>query len=566
MRRLPDGRVVFETRADVPPVAMTLATTSWNRTGDWRSREPFFRDLTPPCSSACPLAKDVCDELRLLAQGRVREAGEVLLAANPFPAVTGRVCPHPCTAACNRGRMEGALDIPGLERTLGDALLAQHFELVRGPDAGARVAVVGAGPAGLTAAHYLALGGCDVTLFDRDERPGGLLRTGIPPYRLPRAVLDAEVERALGPGVRYAGGQALGVNLELAELAKAFDAVLLAVGLGAPRRLGVEGEDAEGVVDGLELLAALNAGGAAPGGERAVVVGGGSTAFDCARSLRRRGFEVTVAYRRGRGDMPAFAEEVREAAEEGVAVEDWLVPRDVGVVDGCARWIRFSRASPGEPDETGRARPVVVPGLDRTLPVDLVVVATGQGLDSSGFPPDWVKGGLLVPPGGEASADRVLAIGDCAGGGGTVAHAIGAGRRAAAALAARVGGTPPAVDLLAERGAGAAVVGFGQIRPAWHRPSAPRPRGSEDPALRRQDDREVRGGFGPEEAAAESARCLACGTCTACGVCYELCPDRAVVRGPPGGYAVDATRCKGCGVCAQECPRGAVELRERVGG
>ncbi len=489
-----------------------------------------------------------------------------MLSANPFPATTGRVCPHPCTAACNRRHMDGALDIPGLERALGDALLSERFELDRRTGEGARVAVVGAGPAGLTAAHYLALGGCDVELFDRGELPGGLLRTGIPRYRLPRPVLDAEIDRALRPGVRYAGGRALGVNLDLEALANAFDAVVLAVGMRAPRRLCVKGEDATGVVDGLELLAALNAGAELHEGKRAVVVGGGNSALDCARALRRRGTEVTVAYRRGRADMPAFADEVREAAEEGVAVEEWLVPLEVGVVDGRAEFVRFARARPGTPDESGRRRPVVIDGSELDVPADLVAVCAGEELDPAGLPPEWVSGGAVAPPGAGIFGGRVLAIGDCAGGGGTVAHAIGSGRRAAAEVAARLGGSPPPVDLLAERGAAPGVIGFEAIRPAWHRPATPVPRGSEDAALRRQDEREVRLGFAPEEALAEAARCLACGTCTACDVCYQLCAERAVVRGLPGGYSVDATRCKGCGVCVEECPRGAVELRDRGGG
>lgn len=563
MRRLPDGRIVFESPADVPPVAMTLSTTAWNRTGDWRSREPVFRDLTPPCAFACPVAQDVVDAIRLLAQGRLRDAGEVILDANPFPATTGRVCPHPCTAACNRGRMDGAVDVPGVERALGDALLAGGFESARRGQGGGRVAVVGAGPAGLTAAHFLALGGHVVTVFDRDARPGGLLRSGIPPFRLPREVLDGEIARALRPGVRFDGGRALGAGLDLGLLEREHDAVLVALGRHAPRRLGVPGEDAAGVVDGLSLLAALHRGEAAPAGRRAVVVGGGNTALDCARSLRRRGWEVAVAYRRARTDMPAFADEVEEAKEEGIEVEEWLVPSEVRAVGGRVREIAFDRARPGPPDASGRPRPVIVPGSAIALEADLVVVAAGESLDAAGLPDAWARDGAVVPRDG--SAGRVLALGDCAGGGGTVAHAIGAGRRAAAVVAARLGGGAPSVDLLAERGAGAEVAGFDRIRPAWYPPVPPAPRGHADAAVRRGDDREVRRGFSRAEACDEAGRCLACGTCSGCGVCEQLCPERAVLRGAPGAYAVDKTRCKGCGVCVQECPRGAIELRELGG-
>jgi NADPH-dependent glutamate synthase beta subunit-like oxidoreductase len=559
VKRLPDGRIQFESPAEVPPVARSLASTAWNRTGDWRSREPVFRDLTPPCAAACPAGEDVVDQLRLFAQGRVREAGEVILAANPFPAVTGRVCPHPCDGACNRGRLDGAVDIPGVERALGDALLAERVELEPAARSGARVAVVGAGPAGLTAAHYLALAGHAVTLYAREAGPGGLLASGIPPYRLPRAVLDAEVERALRPGVRFQGGRFLGRDLDLAALEREFDAVLLALGRHRPRRLAIPREDASGVVDGLALLEGLHRGEPAPPGEQVVVVGGGNTALDCARSLLRLGRRVTVAYRRGREDMPAFADEVAEALEEGVAVEEWLLPVELRLLDGRASSVQFVRARPGDRDSSGRPRPVPVPGSECMLLADLVVVAAGEGLDATGLPAELVRDGAVAGDG------AVLACGDCTGGGGTVAHAIGAGRRAAAELAARLGGRPPAVDLVAGRGARGEVAGFDRMRPAYFRTAPPRPRARADAAGRRQDQREVRAGFEAGEAVAEAARCLACGTCTGCDNCFQFCPDLAVVRGAPGHYGFDPGRCKGCGVCVEECPRGAIGLRELGG-
>ena len=562
MKRLPDGRVIFETPAEVPPVAMSYASTAWNRTGDWRSREPAFRDLTSPCAAACPAGQDVVDQIRLFAQGRVREAGEVILSANPFPATTGRVCPHPCDAACNRGRMDGALDIPGVERALGDALLSGRVELAVRRGGKARVAVVGAGPAGLTAAHFLALAGHRVTLYAREDRPGGLLRTGIPPYRLPRGVLDAEVERALRPGVRFEGGRALGDGLDLARLGGESDAVLLAIGRHAPRCLGVPGEEAPGVVDGLALLEALHGGEPAPAGDRVVVVGGGNTALDCARSLLRRGRKVTVAYRRGREEMPAFGDEVEEAIEEGVAVEVWALPVEVRSRGGRIRGLRLVRARPGEKDASGRARPEPVAGSDFELPADLVVVAAGESLDAAALPGALVRDGAVAVPADRQGAGGVFACGDCAGGGGTVAHAIGAGRRAAAELCAILGGEPPAVDLLAARGASPAVAGFERIRPAWFDPAVPHPRGRAEAAARRLGDAEVRLGYEAASAMAEAGRCLACGTCTGCDNCYQLCPDRAVVRAGPGGYRADTSRCKGCGVCSEECPRGAIELCE----
>ncbi len=565
MKYLPDGRIVFEAPAEVPPVALSLATTGYNRTGDWRTREPVFRDLRPPCAAGCPTGQDVVDVVRLFAQGQVRQAGEVVLASNPFPATTGRVCPHPCVTACNRGRLDAALDIPGIERALGDALLRERLGPPRRGCGEGRVAVVGAGPAGLAAAHYLALAGHAVTLHAREGRPGGLLRTGIPPYRLPRSVLDAEIERALAPGVRFEGGRTLGRDFALPKLVREFDAVLLAIGLHAPRSLGIPGEDERGVVDGLGLLDALHRGEPAPEGKDVIVLGGGNTALDCARSLRRLGRQVTIAYRRGRSEMPAFADEVEEALEEGVRIEEWTVPLRLRSSGGWVRWLQLSRARPGAKDASGRARPEPIRGSEFVLPADLVVVAAGETLDAEGLPEALVRDGAVFSAPTRSLAEGVYACGDCTGGGGTVSFAIGSGRRAAAEVCAALGGEPPLVDPVSARGAGADIAGWDRMRPFYFRRAPARARGRVDPEQRLRGVAEVRLGYLEADARAEAGRCLSCGTCSGCDNCYQLCPDRAVVRGAPGRYDVDRSRCKGCGVCFQECPRGAVGLRDRGG-
>jgi NADPH-dependent glutamate synthase beta subunit-like oxidoreductase len=557
-RRLPDGRIDLD--GEVPPVAMSLGSTAWNRTGAWRSREPVFGDRTAPCAADCPIGQDIPDQLRLAAQGRLREAAELLLSVNPLPATTGRVCPHPCLARCNRAVLDGAVDVPGVERALGDALLAEGITPRPSRKLGLRAAVVGAGPAGLAAAHHLALAGCEVDLLAREARPGGLLTTGIPPYRLPRGVLEGEIRRILAAGIRFEGGRDLGKGAELPALLAGHDAVVLALGRHAPRGLGVAGEDADGVVDGVALLDAVHRGEAAPEGEVTLVVGGGNTALDCARTLVRLGRKVTVVYRRGRADMPAFEDEIEEAVEEGVALEEWVLPREVVVRGGKARWLRLCRARPGAPDASGRPRPEPIPGTDFVVAVDLVVVAAGEGLDPTGLPSDLVRGGaVLADPDGRTGAPRLFAAGDCLAGGGTVAHAIGSGRRAARALLAALGLAPGPAGPLAARGVAPAVAGPDRIRPHHHAPAAPVRRGRVDPWARLAGG-EVRHGYGPDAARAEASRCLSCGTCTGCDICFRVCPDRAVVRGAPGQYATDRERCKGCGVCVEECPRGAVEL------
>ena len=559
MRRLPDGRVVLD--GDVPPVAMSFATTGWNRTGVWRSREPVFRDRTAPCAAACPAGEDIADQLRLAAQGRMAEAGELVLSVNPLPATTGRVCPHPCAAACNRATLDGAVDIPGVERALGDALLVAGIVPRPARPLGLRTAVVGAGPAGLAAAHRLALAGARVRLLAPEDRPGGLLLTGIPPYRLPRAVLDAEIARTLALGVTFEGGRRIGAGLQLATLAAEHDAVLLAVGRHAPRGLAIPGAAAAGVVEGLALLARIHRGEPAPPGEAVAVIGGGNTALDCARTLVRLGRRVTVVYRRGRADMPAFADEIEEALEEGIAIEEWLLPTEVIARGGRTRWIRLQRARPGAPDASGRPRPEPIRGEGLVLPADLVVVAVGEELEADALPPELVRAGAVIAgPTHATPLSRVFAAGDCLPGGGTVAHAIGSGRRAADHVLAALGAVPLPAGLLAERGAAPEVAGPERIRPHWFGRAVPVGRRRVGPSDRLRGDAEVRTGFSSDAARAEAARCLSCGSCTGCDVCFMLCPDRAVLRAAPGAYGVDRDRCKGCGVCAEECPRGAVDL------
>jgi NADPH-dependent glutamate synthase beta subunit-like oxidoreductase len=562
VKRLPDGRV--DLGGEIPRVAMSLASTAWNHTGAWRSREPLFQDRTAPCGAACPLGQDLPDQLRLAAQGRLGDAAALLLSVNPMPATTGRVCPHPCGRACNRAALDGAVDIPGVERALGDALVSEGIAPRPERRLDLDVAVVGAGPAGLAAAHRLALAGVGVRLLAREPRPGGLLITGIPPYRLPRGVLKGEIARILAAGVRFEGGFSLGERGGISPLLEEHDAVLVAVGRHLARGLDVPGAGAAGVVDGLALLEAVHRGAPPPPGAEVVVIGGGNTALDCARTLVRLGRKVTVAYRRGREDMPAFADEIEEALEEGVALAPWALPVEVVVGGGRARGVRLARTRPGAPDASGRPRPERVAGSEVVAPADLVVVAAGEELDPAGLPEEAVRRGAVEAEDHATRVPRLFAAGDCLPGGGTVAHALAAGQRAADALLEALAGIPRPRAALEARGAAPEVVGPERIRAHHVAPAAPRRRGRA-PAAQRLAGGEVRHGFDPEVARAEAARCLSCGSCTGCDVCYLVCPDRAVVRGAPGAYTADAERCKGCGICAEECPRGVVALAT-VGG
>lgn len=561
MPKLPDGRYVFDANDPLPPVAVSRASTAWNQTGAWRSREPIFGDARPPCAFACPAGEDIVDQVRLVAAGRLADAGDLILRSNPFPSTTGRVCPHPCTAHCNRKEMDGAVDIPGLERAIGDLLIKRGVEAPAPASGRGKVAVVGAGPAGLTAAYFLALAGVRVTLYDREEHPGGLLRYGIPPYRLPREFLDAEIRRAMVPGIHFVGATALGAQIKILALQKEFDAVLVAVGRHASRPLGIPGDGLSGIVGGVGLLADLHRGRKAPSGQRVVVIGGGNTAFDCARSLYREGRKVTVAYRRDRGAMPAFSDEIDEAIEEGIRIEEWALPLKATEERGTLRGLVFQRARPGDPDSSGRPKPVAIPGSDFTIEADLVVVAAGEELDRSPFEKELLKSGFVSIDGDlRTPFERVFAAGDCVGGGGTVSDAIGNGRRAAYAIAKLVGvRVSGPLDLLKERGASTEVTRSDKIRARYFEPLAPVERGRVA-VIDRKATTEVRHGFSQEQACDEAKRCLSCGTCTGCDNCFNFCPDQAIVRAAPGQYGVDVRRCKGCGICVEECPRGSVRL------
>jgi Pyruvate/2-oxoacid:ferredoxin oxidoreductase delta subunit len=282
--------------------------------------------------------------------------------------------------------------------------------------------------------------------------------------------------------------------------------------------------------------------------------------MDCARSLLRASRSVGVFYRRDRASMPAFADEIDEALEEGVRIEEWVLPEALVVEGGKVRGIRFVRARPGAPDSSGRPRPERIPSSEFLVEADLVVVAAGEVLDPSPFERSLLTGGFIAASGTlETQMPGVWASGDCLGGGGTVAEAIAQGRRAAVAIAQKLGLVGPAPDLLAARGAGADVIGFDRIRPHYFA-AAPAVHRSKSDVRSRLGGGEVRVALAHAQACAAALRCLSCGTCTGCDNCFQLCPDQAVVRDAPGRYRVDVARCKGCGICVTECPRGACVL------
>jgi NADPH-dependent glutamate synthase beta subunit-like oxidoreductase/Pyruvate/2-oxoacid:ferredoxin oxidoreductase delta subunit len=537
-------------------------TTLEIKTGAWRTRRPVYVEATAPCRAACPAGEPIARWIERARVGDCAGAWALIRQENPFPAIMGRVCAHPCESACNRGQWDGAVAINALERFVGDWGLDHgaraDFEITERE----RVAVVGGGPAGLACAYHLSRLGHRVHLFEGQPELGGVLRYGIPDYRLPRAVLDREIDLAIGPSVQILTRRRLGENLSWNSL-RSYGAVFVAIGAAVPLTLHVPGEEMRGIGDGLSFLRLVNSGAVPALGKRLVVVGGGSTAMDVARSARRLGVgSVTVLAIEAREDMPALPDEVTQALAEGVEIRNGFGVSafgGTGDVSGVvARPARLTR------DETGAVRPRFETGQTITLETSSVLLAIGPRADLSTLPADIQgdQGLIVVDADGATPSGNVFAGGDAASSERTVTHAIAAGARAARGIHARLSGRQAPRDRGNRRFAmdvPAHVVDFKEINRA-HFKSARRAGRRERPAGQRvRSFVETMGALGEAAARAEMARCFTCGHCTGCDTCFLVCPDMAIHH-HDGGYRISVEHCKGCGLCVEECPRGALQM------
>jgi NADPH-dependent glutamate synthase beta subunit-like oxidoreductase len=449
------------------------------------------------------------------------------------------------------------VSVNALERFVGDFGIENGLKLTKliGETQPEKIAVVGAGPAGLSCAYHLARMGYGVTVFESFAKPGGMLRYGIPKYRLPRRVLDAEIQKILDLGVELRTNFTIGKDITLDELRRQYQAIFVGIGAHKGYKLGVEGEDAPNVLTGTEFLNRVNSGDHVEVGGKVVVIGGGDTAIDAARVCKRLGAEVTILYRRTRKEMPAIEPEIAGAEEEGVKIEYLAAPVGILRDNGTARGLRCIRMELGEPDASGRRRPVPKPGSEFETEAATIIAAISQEPNFDGFvglgdSKSWIKANEW----GETGMDGVFAGGDDVGLG-LVSIAIGQGRFAAEAIDARLRGKelrkperPP-------------VIQADKLKLDWY-PAAERHERHHVPLPARAMDTEVEIGLTEEEALAEAKRCMSCGLCMDCETCWMYCTNNAFVRLPKGEhYKVKLELCNGCKKCAEACPCGFIEMR-----
>ena len=533
--------------------------------GQISSLRPKYVPKTSPCIGGCPGGTDIRGWLTTIAQaeayGRTDEqayelAWRIITDRNPFPAVCGRVCPHPCEEECNRNGKEGAVAINALERFVGDFGISRKLRLSRLSEDrhSDKIAIIGSGPAGLSCAYQLARRGYPVTVFEAFPAAGGMLRYGIPKYRLPREVLDAEIQRILDLGVDLRCSFSVGKDCTLEQLRAEYRATFVGIGAHKGLKLGIPGEDAANVLTGTDFLNQVNSGAEVSPGQAVIVIGGGNTAVDAARVSRRLGADVTLLYRRTRAEMPASKAEIDGAFDEGVRIEFLASPVEILQSQGVAVGLKCIRMQLGDPDASGRPRPSPVTGSEFEIAASTVIAAISQEPEFGAFKElregkEWIR----IDGWGATQSEEIYAGGDDVGLG-LVSIAIAQGRFAAEAIDARLHGRLPEKPDLPP------VIKPERMKLAWYKEAVRHERESL-PAELRDLEAEVESGLSEAEAREEAKRCLSCGMCMDCETCWMYCTNNGFIKLPKGQhYKVKLELCNGCKKCAEECPSGYIEM------
>jgi NADPH-dependent glutamate synthase beta subunit-like oxidoreductase len=524
---------------------------------------PRYAEKRPPCISHCPNGADIRGWLTTIAQAEAygRSNEEALVLAwhkitdlNPFPAVCGRVCPHPCEADCNRKNKDGPVAINAMERFIGDFGIARSLKpaMLSEEKYPEKIAVIGSGPAGLSCAYQLCRRGYPVTVFESFSQPGGMLRYGIPKYRLPRNVLDAEIRRILDLGVELKCNFVVGRDISFEQLRKDYKAVFVGIGAHKGLKLGVPGENAGNVFAGTDFLNRANSGEFVELGGKVAVIGGGDTAIDAARVSKRLGADVTILYRRTRAEMPAIAPEIDGALEEGVSIEFLASPIEVLQNSGTAVGLRCIRMELGEPDKSGRPRPVPKAGSEFEIEASAIIAAISQEPEFEPFSElregrDWIE----TDEWGATECEGVYAGGDDLSLA-LVATAVYQGRMAAQAMDAKLRGKEIEKPRVLPE--------IIKVNLDWFKEMARHERKSL--AVEQRDmDAEIEAGLTEEEAIEEAKRCMSCGMCMDCETCWMYCTNNCFERLPKGEhYRIKLEVCNGCKKCAEACPCGYIDL------
>ena len=529
-------------------------------TGNFRFFRPVYKDKTPPCNNACPTGEQIQKYLDFVKHERYLDGYLTIMEDNPMPSVTGRVCYHPCETACNRAEHDEPIGIRSVERFLGDYGLNLPDDPVKDglpPLNGTTIAIAGSGPAGLACAYHLRRRGYPSVIFEALEKPGGMLRAGIPHWHLPGEILDAEIAKLLSlGGIEIRCNVRAGADISWDEL-RGYPAAFLALGQDVGRRLPVEGIQARGVTGGLEFLREAGLGRPVQAGRQVLVIGGGNTASDAARSaLRIGGGEATIVSLEAEDELLIVPEDLAQARDEGVTFAPGTSLVRVLTADGQVTGAVLCDARLAR-DASGAVRPDLVPGTEREVPCDSIFVAVGQVQQL-----DWLPE-HLADSSGVITADEhgrvegnVFVGGDVLRGPSMVVDALGDGKRAARDIDRLLTSQALAAD------PEPVIMPYEGLNAAYFRP-APRIEAPLSPAAerRRSQQVEVTLAYSEQQAVAEADRCMSCGVCNGCDNCYLVCPDVSVLRDARqnGHYSIRTTYCKGCLVCVQECPTGCLE-------